>query len=233
MGNSIHHSTAADPGPGARATPAASPGMTDAARGASCPQDTRQPEAEIGTVRTTGDTGPTEAGGQRTTQTADDPPVVVYGERTEGAAGNAKPLQPATAEERAHPGATTTPAEEGMHGDPTPGASMTGDMLASIFDETTPMAGQGPLTDWHLNDNESFDASMASGRDGAPTTGRQPHLRQGIQRHAGGSLSLCGTLTLHLTRQIFAATMPPWGRWPPSTLPPQGRLCRKAANGGG
>ena len=170
MGDSADCSAAAAPGPDARAPPAASPGTADAAEGAPGPQATCQPEAETCTVWTTGGTGHTEAGGQRTTHTADDPPVVVHEERTEGAAEDANPPQPATAEECVNPGFTTSPAREGMHGGPPPGASKTEDILALIFNETAPTAGQGPQTDEHLHDDESFAAFMAACRDGPPPT---------------------------------------------------------------
>ena len=141
VGDSANHSAAADQGPNARALPAASPETAGAVGGAPCPQATRQPEAEICTLWTTGGTGHMEGGGRGTTQTADDPPVVVHGERTEGAAGDSNPPLPATAEERADPGATTSPAQEGMHSDPSPKAPETEDILALIFAETAPTAG--------------------------------------------------------------------------------------------
>ena len=97
--------------------------------------------------------------------------VLVHGEWTEGAAGNTNPAQPVTAEERAYSGATTGPAREGMHDNPPRGAPETEDILASIFDEIASMAAWGPPTDAHLIEEESFEAFMASCRDGTKTTG--------------------------------------------------------------
>ena len=144
MGDSAQRNAAADPRSDARATTAASPEMADAAGEAPCPQAIRQPEAETCAVPTTGHT---DAAGQRTTHTADSPPVVLREERTEGAAGNAHASQPATVEEHVQLGATTSPAPEGMQGGPPPGAPKTKDILASICSKSAPTAGQGPRMD--------------------------------------------------------------------------------------
>ena len=123
------------------------------------------------TVRATGSTRRTNAREQGTTHTTDGPPAVLHGERAEGAAGDANPPQPATVEERLHPGAATSPARMGMHDGPPPGSRGTKDILASIFNETAPTGGQGRATDEHPHNDESLTTFMASCRDGDPTTG--------------------------------------------------------------
>ena len=52
---------------------------------------------------------------------------------------------------------------------------------------------------------------------GCPPQDPQPHPHRGTRRHTGISLVLHATLPPRPTRHIFATTMPPWGRWPPST----------------
>ena len=171
MGDDTHRSDAADPGPDAKAPPAASPGSADDVEEVPCPQATRQPGAETCAVQATGGTGHRDAGGQRTTHTTDQHRAVLHEERAEGAAGDAHPPQPATAEEHVHPGAARSPTREGMH-DATPrGAPEREDILASVFNETALTARQGLQTDEQLHDDESFAAFMASCRDGALATG--------------------------------------------------------------
>ena len=147
--------------------------------------------------------------------------------------GDTNPPQHATAEERAHRDATTSPAREGMVSDPPPGAPETEDILASIFDETAPTAGQGPPTDRHLHDNESFNAFMASCRDGTPPPDRQPHPRPGNGATRGAHCPYAGRC-LHIPP---CASSPQLCRlWADGRHPHNhhlGQSCREAAHGGG
>ena len=70
----------------------------------------------------------------------------------------------------AHPDTTTDTAHGGTQEDRPPEALETKDVLALIFDKPVPAAGQKPATDEHLHDAESFNACMASCREGAPAT---------------------------------------------------------------
>ena len=145
-----------------------------------------------------------QAGGQRTTHTADNPPAVVHGEPTEGAGGDANPPHPATAENRAHHGATMSPAPEGMRSGPPPVAPETDDILVLIFNETAPTAGQAPPMDEHLQDDESFAALMVPAGTGPPPQDRQSHLHGGTRRDTGSLLALKGTLPPRPTRRNYA-----------------------------
>ena len=115
--------------------------------------------------------GRTDAEGQGTTCTTDDPPAVLHEERAEGAADGPHLPQSASAEECAHPDAATSPARVRTHDNPPPGARETEDFLASIFSAVAPMADQGLQTDEQCQDDESFAAVMASCWDRAPTKG--------------------------------------------------------------
>ena len=172
MDADAHSGAAADPGPHTQASPAASPGMADTAEEAPCPQATRQPEARTCAVRAPRGTGHTDAGGQGTTWTINGPPAVLHEDRAEGATDGAQPPQSPAAGECVHPGAAMHHAQVGTHDNPPPGAPETEDHLASIFNAAAPTADQGPQTDKHLYNSESFAAFEASCREGAPTTGQ-------------------------------------------------------------
>ena len=62
----------------------------------------------------------------------------------------------------------------GTHDRPPPDAPENGGILASTFHEVAPTADQGLQTNEHPHDDESFAASMATRRGGAPTTGPAP-----------------------------------------------------------
>ena len=96
----------------------------------------------------------------------------VGGERSEGPADDTNPPEPTAMDEGAHPDTTTDTAQGGTHDDQLPRTQETEEVLVSIFDEPTPAAGQRQPTDGRLRDNESFNAFMASCRDGAPAVGQ-------------------------------------------------------------
>ena len=209
----------------AQELPAASLPAADSASTTPCPPPSHHPEgaAPVGHEEAETDQPSTGTGGEGVEQVANALPAPTLGKLVRQPTGNTGWLQPTTVAGHVTPGATAgTPPKEART-NCSPQAQEAANNRASIFNEPSAAVGQGQQGDRRV---ATMSPSTPSCRPPGMESSRRAHhrLRHASTQRRTESLSTLQeaprrTPPKHPARRTTSATMPPWGRQPPATLP--------------
>ena len=157
----------------AQVSHAASLPVANTASEAPCAQACLQPgaEARVGRGATVADQPNMGTEGRAIEQVDEPPPIPTLGEGVREPTDSAGRPQHTSVVEHVNPNSVADTAPEKVRTDGQPQAQEAARALASIFNNAAATGGQGQPADGQPRDDESFDAFMASCRDGTPAAG--------------------------------------------------------------